>query len=225
MQRHASRTKRRSPSSAAGSSSSRQPGDAVAALKRALAIDPARIGALSLLQQAVAAGQWSDAEAWLARIADAWRSVAILRLGWQAEEGLGNHDQAIVYARAIGAHGNADEARKRETQSSSRPTEPPMRWPWPTRGSPRAADPSARSTLRVLRAAAGSADPLTDLRQALLDDPQNSEASAPWPACTRRRVTSARPPSTRGPPRRSTRRTRRSAARAARLTALADSGS
>jgi tetratricopeptide (TPR) repeat protein len=151
--------------------------DAVTALKRSLSLDPARMGALSLLlEHAVGAVQWNDAEGWLARIPDASRSVAILRLGWQAEEGLGNHDQAITYARAIGTGGNPDEAQEREIRSLIAAGRAPDALAMADKGIAAASDPSVRSTFRALRAAAGSADPLSDLRQALLDNPRNGEA-------------------------------------------------
>lgn len=151
--------------------------DGVAALKRALGIDPARIDALSLLlRQAVADGQWNDAEAWLARIPDNARSADILRLGWQTEEGTGNHDQAILFARALGVQGQAAEAVERETRSLLAAGRADDALALAEKGIAAAPTPVARSTLRVLRAAAGSPDPLADLRQALLDNPDNVEA-------------------------------------------------
>jgi len=155
---------------------------AAAELQRALALDPTRLGTLTeLLGQSVAAAAWTDAESYLARIPDADRTPDILRMGWQVAEGLGNHDQAILYARAIGASGQAgaaDEAAVREIRSLLAAEKASDARARADSAMAAAGTAQVRSTLRTLRAAAGSDDPLSDLRLALRDDPDNGEALA-----------------------------------------------
>jgi tetratricopeptide (TPR) repeat protein len=146
-------------------------------LQKALALDPSRLDTLTtLLDAAVSAAAWSDAEGYLAKIPAASRTPDILRSGWQVEEGLGSHDQAVAYARALAATGAADEGAEKEIRSLLAAGRPADALALIDTAVAAAKTPGARSTFRTLRAAAGSTDPMTDLRRALLDDPDNVEA-------------------------------------------------
>ncbi len=156
-----------------------KPGTAEEALKRALAIDSRRTTTLSLLLRGAAAvAHWQDAQSWLEQIPDAARSENDLRLGWLAAESLGSHETAIGYARALGARGASAPALELEARALIAAGRAADALAAADRGVAAADTSQARSTMYVIRAAAGSTDPLTDLRFALRENPDNIEALA-----------------------------------------------
>jgi tetratricopeptide (TPR) repeat protein len=151
--------------------------EGVAALTRALSLEPGRISTLTLLlKQAVQTRSWTRASSLLAQIPEQARTPEHLRLGWQTASSMGDHALAITYAEALArvtpgaqplvlkarsmvAAGRASEAMQVVTQAMA------------------VADtPALRGELYVIRSTAGSADPLRDLRSALLEDPNSVEA-------------------------------------------------
>lgn len=151
--------------------------EGVAALTRALSLEPGRISTLTLLlKQAVQTRSWTRASSLLAQIPEQARTPEHLQLGWQTASSMGDHALAITYAEALArvtpgaqplvlkarsmvAAGRASEAMQVVTQAMA------------------VADtPALRGELYVIRSTAGSADPLRDLRSALLEDPNSVEA-------------------------------------------------
>ncbi len=121
------------------------------------------------------AGNWKDASSWLDRIPQAARSTDDLRLGWQLATGVGDHAQAVDFARALEAHGGGPAAMALEARSLSASGKPEQALAVVDAALP-LADGALRSTLYAIRAQAGSPDPGQDLRRALQDDPDNVEA-------------------------------------------------
>jgi tetratricopeptide (TPR) repeat protein len=153
--------------------------EGMSSLKRALADDPGRVSTLSaLLRASVDTGAWNDAASWLQQIPDASRTADDLRRGWQASEGLGAHDQAITWARALGTRGAPVEALGLEARSLLAEGKAAEALAVVNQGMAAADTPELRSMLLAIRAVSGSADPLSDLRQALLDNPENVSALA-----------------------------------------------
>ncbi len=147
-------------------------------LTHALELEPGRLSVLSLLlDTAVREGRWADAVSWLARIPESARGPDDLRRAWQTAMGLGNSEQAIASAQALekmvgGAAPLALEARAMiawgRLPAALLIIDHALR--------ARDTTPSLRSDLLTLRAAAGSPDPLQDLRAALKENPDNAEA-------------------------------------------------
>ena len=150
--------------------------EGLAALTAALNIEPARHSTLTLLLlQAVRVGRWNEASTWLERIPESARSTDDLRLAWRLAMGLGDHAKAVDFARALeGRAGGAAAAalEARSLNASGQPTQ--------ARAVVDAALPQAgsalRSELHTIRALAGSPDPASDLRHALMENPDNTEA-------------------------------------------------
>jgi tetratricopeptide (TPR) repeat protein len=150
----------------------------VTTLRHAHDLDPGSISILSLLVSTSAqAGQWDEAASWLALIPAASRSPEHLRLDWQISTGLGNHVQALAAAvQLFGMTGDtgALALEARSMLAAGRPA-----------GALVVIDhvllamdpaPPLASELYFLRSGSGSADPLRDLRNALIENPDNSEA-------------------------------------------------
>ena len=151
--------------------------EGVDSLKRALADQPGRVSTLSaLLKASAGAAEWNEAESWLEQIPDASRTTNDLLLGWRASEALGSHDQALVWARELGSKGAPVTAVGLEAQSLLAAGRQADALAAVDRGLTVADTPEEKSALLAIRALAGSADPLSDLRQALMDNPDNQPA-------------------------------------------------
>ena len=129
-----------------------------------------------LLRQAVKEERWGDASMLFTRIPPAARTTDHLRLAWQAAMGLGDYEQAIALARQLeslqaGASSMALEARALVGAGRKADALPLV-----DKALAAADDPALRSELSTIRAAAGSDDPLRDLRSALAANPDNVEA-------------------------------------------------
>ena len=148
----------------------------VAALTRALAIEPARHSTLSLLlRQAVQSGSFNDAASYLDRIPEATRTTADLRLAWMMATGMGDHTRAVDFAREMESRGAAAAGVALEARSLSASGQGQKALAVVDAALPQA-DAALRSDLYTIRATAGSTDPATDLRRALQANPDNSEA-------------------------------------------------
>ena len=151
--------------------------EGVAALTRALSIEPGRIPTLTLLlKQAVRTQSWTTASALLAQIPERVRTPEHLRLGWQIASRMGDPGLAVTYAQALarvtpGAEPLILEARSMVAAGRSSEAMQVV-----TQAMAVADTPALRGQLYVVRSAAGSDDPLHDLRSALLEDPDNVDA-------------------------------------------------
>jgi tetratricopeptide (TPR) repeat protein len=148
-------------------------------LNRALSLQPGRVTTVSLLlRAAVDAGSWDDARALIAKIPEADRTSDDLRRAWKAAEAQGDHDAAVAFARALGAQEPGAESITLEARSLLAAGRASDAAAAADRGLAIAVTPQQKSSLRAIRALAGASDPLTELRQALLDDPDNLDALA-----------------------------------------------
>jgi Tfp pilus assembly protein PilF len=156
-----------------------QADEGVAALTAALALQPDRVSTLTLLlKEEVRTLQWSEASALLDRIPERELTPAHLRIGWQVATGLGDHEKSLAYARSLVAKAGSAESFALEARSLLAAGRPAEALPAVDRGLSLAGSPEVRSELYAIRAAAGSDDPLRDLRSALRDNPDNVEALA-----------------------------------------------
>jgi len=151
--------------------------EGVAALTRALSIDPGRVSTLTLLlKQAVRAQSWTTASALLAQIPEQARTQEHLRLGWQTASRMGDQSLAITYAQALARVTPGAEPLILEAKSMVAAGRSAEATRVVTQAMAVADTPALRAELYVLQSAAGSSDPLHDLRSALLEDPDNVDA-------------------------------------------------
>jgi tetratricopeptide (TPR) repeat protein len=174
--------------------------EGLAALARALELAPGRVTTLTLMAgQAVASAAWNRVAELVAKIPEPTRTAEHLRMGWLAASRLGDHAQALDYARALAAKQAGAEPFALQARSLLAAGRTVEGMDAVTRGlavaggaggAGGAADAQAgpqgaesteagaalRATLLVLRSAAGSEDPLRDLRTALLANPDDVEA-------------------------------------------------
>jgi tetratricopeptide (TPR) repeat protein len=112
----------------------------------------------------------------LAQIPEKALTAALLRMAWQVETSLGDHSRAVLYAKSLerikgGARPLVLEARSLVAAGQAEQAMEVV-----TRALTVAETPALRAELLTIRAAAGSDDPMRDLRSALLVDPENQEA-------------------------------------------------
>jgi tetratricopeptide (TPR) repeat protein len=155
-----------------------RPDDGVAFLTQALSLAPGRLSLLtSLLRQAVRGERWNQAAAWLGEIPARDWAPEHFELGWQVATALGEHARAIQYAQQLEVRAGGPGALALQARSliaMERPAQalllidhallamdPP---------------PVMKARLLVIRSAAGSEDPVHDLRAALLEDPKSVPA-------------------------------------------------
>jgi tetratricopeptide (TPR) repeat protein len=151
--------------------------EGVAALTRAISLEPGRISTLTLLlKQAVQTGSWTTASSLLAQIPEPARTPEHLRLGWQTASNLGDHALAITYAQALERVTPGAQPLALEARSMAAAGRGPEALQVVTKALTIADTPALRSELYVIRSTAGSADPLRDLRSALLEDQNSVEA-------------------------------------------------
>jgi len=151
--------------------------EGVAALTRALSIEPGRIPTLTLLlKQAVQTHSWTTASALLAQIPEQVRTPEHLRLGWQIASGMGDYSLAVTYAQALARVTPGAEPLVLEARSMLAAGRGADAMQVATQALAVADTPVLRGELYVIRSSAGSADPLHDLRSALLEDPDNVDA-------------------------------------------------
>jgi tetratricopeptide (TPR) repeat protein len=151
--------------------------EGVAALNRALSIEPGRVSTLTLLlKQAVQTRSWTKASSLLGQIPEQVRTPEHLRLGWQIASGMGDHALAITYAQALARVTPGAEPLILEARSMVAAGRGAEAMQVVTQALAVADTPALRGELYVIRAAAGSADPLHDLRSALLEDPDSVDA-------------------------------------------------
>ncbi len=151
--------------------------EGVAALTRAISLEPGRISTLTLLlKQAVQTGSWTTASSLLAQIPEQARTPEHLRLGWQTASNLGDHALAITYAQALERVTPGAQPLALEARSMAAAGRGPEALQVVTKALTIADTPALRSELYVIRSTAGSADPLRDLRSALLEDQNSVEA-------------------------------------------------
>jgi len=152
-----------------------------AALTRALQLDPSRTSALALLADSAARSQrWQEASAYLARI-PAWaRTADDLRLGWRIATNLGDNDQALGFAQALGKKESGDEPVLLTVRSQLAAGKIPEAEDLIARGLPVAASPASRAAFYLLRSRAerqtgGTDAAVADLRLALRENPDDLE--------------------------------------------------
>lgn len=151
--------------------------EGVAALTRALSLEPGRISTLTLLlKQAVQARSWTRASSLLAQIPEPARTPEHLQLGWQAASSLGDHALAISYAEALARVSPGAQPLVLEARSMVAAGRGSEAMQVVTKALAVADTPALRGELYVIRSTAGSTDPLHDLRSALLEDPNSVEA-------------------------------------------------
>jgi len=151
--------------------------EGVAALTRALTLEPARVSALTLmLKQAVRTRSWNQAASLLAQISEQGRTPEHLQLGWQVASNRGDHTQAVAYAQALQRVVAGAVPLTLEARSLVAAGRAPEAMTVLTRALPIADTPAIRGELYVIRSTAGSEDPMHDLRSALLADPNGVEA-------------------------------------------------
>ena len=151
--------------------------EGVAALTRALSIEPGRIPTLTLLlKQAVRTQSWTTASALLAQIPERVRTPEHLRLGWQIASRMGDPGLAVTYAQALARVTPGAEPLILEARAMVAAGRGPEALQVVTQAMAVADTPALRGQLYVVRSAAGSDDPLHDLRSALLEDPDNVDA-------------------------------------------------
>ena len=151
--------------------------EGAAALTRALSIEPGRISTLTLmLKQAVQMRSWSQASSLLAQIPEQVRTPEHLRLGWQTASSMGDHALAITYAQALARVTPGPEPLVLEAKSMVAAGRSSDAMQVVTQAMAAADTPALRGELYVVRSTAGSADPLRDLRSALLEDPNSVDA-------------------------------------------------
>ncbi|HTO22199.1 MAG TPA: tetratricopeptide repeat protein, partial [Spirochaetia bacterium] len=152
--------------------------EAQAELGRAHDLDPGSVSVLTLLASVAArTGRWDDASSWLSQVPASSQGPEQLRLSWRVATAQGAHDKALAAAEQLFQLTDSVEALALEARSMI--------------AAGRAADarvvidhalgtqgptPALASELHALRARAGSADPLSDLRTALRENPDNVEA-------------------------------------------------
>jgi len=155
----------------------RKSAEGIAALNRSLALQPGLITALTLLaQEASRAKDWSQAAEIFSRIPEVSRTAEHLALGWRIATGLGDHAQALGYAQALAGKSGGDAPMLLSARSLLSLGRNAEALEMLTRGLQTASSAARRSEMYVLRAAAGSEDPLRDLRSALREEPDNAEA-------------------------------------------------
>ncbi len=151
--------------------------EGMAALNRALSIEPGRIPTLTLLlKQAVQTRNWTTASALLAQIPEQVRTPEHLRLGWQTASGMGDHALAVTYAQTLARVVPGAEPLILEARSMVAAGRGSEAMQVVTRAMTVADTHALRSALYVIRSTAGSADPLRDLRAALMENPDSLDA-------------------------------------------------
>jgi tetratricopeptide (TPR) repeat protein len=151
--------------------------EGVAELVRALGLSPGHVRTLSaLLRAAVEAGDWQAASAWLELIPGPERTAEDLRLAWRMSMRTDDFAQALTHARALRAKGAGAEAMGMEALALLAGGEAAQALAVVDEALPLAETPALRGSLYLLRSRAGSEDPRQDLRKALREEPDNSEA-------------------------------------------------
>ncbi len=122
-------------------------------------------------------GSWDNAAAWLDQVPEDARGPRELELAWRIYTGLGDHDKALASAQRLFRATSDPHALTLEVRSMTAVGRPRdalvlIDHQLLTRENPA---PLA-SELHYLRSQAGSDDPLRDLRTALVENPDNSEA-------------------------------------------------
>lgn len=153
-----------------------------AALNRALRLDPLRGSTLALLADSSARSErWQEAAEYLSKIPSWLRTADDLRLGWQIAMSLGDYDQALSFARALGKKAGGDEPLLLSARAVLAAGKIPEALDLIAKDLPAVSTPASRSTLYTLRALAerqtgGNDAALADLRLALRENPDDIEA-------------------------------------------------
>lgn len=152
--------------------------EAQAELGRAHDLDPGSVGVLTLLATVAAkSGHWDDAANWLSQVPAASQGPEQLRLSWRVATQQGAHDQALAAATRLFQATGAPDALALEARSmisAGRPADARVVIDHALATQDPA--PVLASELHTLRSRAASADPLSDLRTALRENPDNVEA-------------------------------------------------
>jgi len=149
----------------------------IAEITRALALEPGRPHSLALLAaQAAREEKWAQASAWFERIPQESLASDDLLLGWRIATSLGDHDQALGFARALESKAGGEMPLLLEAQSLLSAGRSADALEAVDEGLDVVKTPANRSQLYVLRSRSGSDDPLKELRSALYEDPNNVEA-------------------------------------------------
>jgi tetratricopeptide (TPR) repeat protein len=148
-------------------------------LKHVLDLSPGRITTLSLLlREAVAAGRWDAALAWVVQIPAASRGPSDLRAAWQAATARGDFGQAVEFARQLGQKAPGPDVTSMEARSLIAADRGSEALALIDSALGTSTDGAARSELYLLRSRAGSASPADDLRLSLRESPDNVAALA-----------------------------------------------
>ena len=152
--------------------------DGVTFLTQALSLAPGRISLLtSLLRQAVQGERWNQASAWLGEIPARDWAPEHFELGWQVATALSEHARALQYAQTLELRTGGPGPLALQARSLVAMERPAQALLLIDRALLSVdAEPSLKSQLLVIRSTAGSADPVHDLRAALLEDPRNIAA-------------------------------------------------
>jgi tetratricopeptide (TPR) repeat protein len=157
-----------------------KPDEAAAALKKSHDLDPRNTRVLTLLATTSAqAGAWADASAWLAQIPDASWGPDHLELAWRISTGQGDHARALLIAQRlfrVTGDPHAQALQVRSLIAADRPRDALVIIDHLLLAA--APAPELASELHYLRSTAGSEDPIRDLRSALVENPDNTEALA-----------------------------------------------
>ncbi|HVO40632.1 MAG TPA: hypothetical protein VMV03_16490, partial [Spirochaetia bacterium] len=153
-----------------------------AALTRSLQLDPSRASALALLADSAASSQrWQEASAYLARIPAPARTADVLKLGWRIAMNLGDNDQALSFAAALGRKVGGDEPVLLTVRTQLAAGKIQEALDLIASGLTAAASSASRATFYLLRSRAerqtGGADAaMADLRLALRENPDDLES-------------------------------------------------
>jgi len=152
--------------------------EAQAELGRAHDLDPGSVSVLTLLASVAArAGRWDDAASWLSQVPADSQGPEQLRLSWKVDSAQGAHDKALAVAVQLFQLTDSADALALEARSmiaAGRGAD--ARVVIDHALDARDPGPALASELHTLRAQSGSADPLSDLRTALRENPDNVEA-------------------------------------------------
>ena len=167
------------------------PDQAVVVLKKAVQSDPQNVTVLALLAEAAAEqGAWQDAEQWFSQIPAAQLTPDRLRLGWRISTAVGKHDRALAFAQQLVAIGASDEPLLLQARSLASLGRAADTLQAVSTGLAQAKDPRIRSLLLVVKASVetpASDQAIDDLRTALREDPDDTEALTAVAAAFRNR--------------------------------------
>lgn len=153
--------------------------EGVLVLTAALSLEPGRVSTLALvLRQAVQTQSWTRGAELIEQVPENAMSADLLKMAWLVETNLGDFAHAVRYAQSLEQVEDGAKPMALEARSLVAAGQPGKAIEVVTRALAAADTPALRAELLFIRATAGSEDPMQDLRNALLLDPENREALA-----------------------------------------------